>query len=150
MTSVNMVCLHGGSFQPSSFLLRSAAHGAREKLPRQRNNMRSFIKGITDATKNAVTTFEKTADAVAKDADNGEQTWRDFEKACTDAGNGSTVAARDEVKKHVTPNARMVAKSILVKVTAAIYLVRYVRLANSDDANQTAFLNSFSLTINAK
>ena len=48
------------------------------------------------------------------------------------------------------PNATLVAKSILVKGTAAIYLATYVRPANSDDANQTAFLKSFSITINGK
>jgi hypothetical protein len=48
------------------------------------------------------------------------------------------------------PNATLVARSILVKGTTAFYLATYVRLANSDDANQTAFLKSFSITINAK
>jgi len=66
--------------------------------------MKSYIKGVTDISKALIKTFNKACD-VALDPNHTQadidQVWRDFEKACHDAGYTSTDAAREEMKGHL-------------------------------------------------
>ena len=68
----------------------------------------SFTSALSSIHKHLIDTFEKAANTATEgeaDADthaHAERTFRDFEKACKDAGSKSLDAAREEVKKHLT------------------------------------------------
>jgi len=70
--------------------------------------MKSFVKGVSDISQSVVKTFKKACD-VAVDPNHTQadidQVWRDFEKACEEAGN-TTDAVHGEVKEHVTQHMR--------------------------------------------